>query len=251
MGEVNPFLLESKMAGLISDSIIHKPFTKPRPRNELLWALLRPPTYLAEPVHSMTPERLLKSGLPPLDPTSPIRSRVGKAGEGQRELSPWTELCILTQVYPQPVHRRIQLWPRYYNLGWFGVLLNLQGPMCREGVNCPGRVAVSSLLSPHPISVSLSRITRQAELSERDHIMQVKWTVGTWDPAYFPPQSQPLPSSKSSPSVGLTLNPNLSTIPHQDGPNQAGIFLSHPSQKLGCTLRRGGLPKSKLGSRQA
>lgn len=197
MGEVNPFLLESKMAGLISDSIIHKPFTKPRPRNELLWALLRPPTYLAEPVHSMTPERPLKSGLPPLDPTSPIRSRVGKAGEGQRELSPWTELCLLTQVYPQPVHRRIQLWPRYYNLGWFGVLLNLQGPMCREGVNCPGRVAVSSLLSPPPISLSVGlpgRLNFQREIT-------LCRSSGLW-----------------APGIQLTFLPNLSLSP---APSQA------------------------------
>lgn len=64
-----------------------------------------PPTYyLAEPVHSMSPERPLQSGLPPLDSTSPISSQHTTLAQVLHFEEAWSA--------PQPAR-----------------------PMCREGVN--------------------------------------------------------------------------------------------------------------------
>lgn len=55
-----------------------------------------PPTYLAEPMHSDS--RVPSSVWPPsAGPPSPVRSKAAKGGEGQWELSPWTQA-----LYPDP-----------------------------------------------------------------------------------------------------------------------------------------------------
>lgn len=55
------------------------------------------PTKRSLPAHPMVPESPLQAGLPLLDPTSPIRSRAGRTGKGQWELSPQTRT-----LFPDP-----------------------------------------------------------------------------------------------------------------------------------------------------